>query len=366
MDKLGIGILGYGGFARFLHQSWSQLDEVLVVAAADSRAEANPGDIRFYDDWQKLADDPEVAIVAIASPPSTHADLAVALMQAGKHLLVEKPVALSAKADTERLLRARDDAGVVVAVNHMLRLHPLLETFQSWVKEGTFGPLRHASVENYAQDETLPPNHWFWDRYQSGGILIEHAVHFIDLVDTLAAAPVTRVTGAAADRRSGQRDRVLASVEYEDGLIATHYHHFSGLNSFEETHIRLAFDKLRMRLHGWIPTYGHLHALVDETTYELIRSLPNWTERTIAPLDNGNVKHFAATGEPYAATHEVFGTFRMDRSKMEVYADLVRASMLDVVKAVRDASHKVRVPLEIGLSAVDVAERATSSAVTSG
>jgi predicted dehydrogenase len=360
MKKIAVGILGYGGFGQFLHQSWNALDEIKVVAVADTQPILIPDGIRAYANCEELTNDHEVEIVAVATPPAMHVGHAILMMEAGKHLLLEKPAALSA-VDGKKLLVARDKAGVVAGVNHMLRFHPVVQKLERWVSGDIFGPLRHASIENYAQDESLPPSHWFWDDTQSGGILIEHAVHFIDMIGLLTRGNVRRVNGAAASRSTGQRDRLLATVEYDDGLIATHFHQFSGLKSFEETHIRLTFDTLRLRLHGWIPLSGHVHALVDSQSLAVLRSLPNWNESRLLELRDGKSQSFRATGIKRSATHEVFGSFRMEKDKPTLYADCVRASLLDVVKAVGDRQHGLRVPLEAGVEAVRIAEIATHS-----
>ena len=95
-------------------------------------------------------------------------------MEAGKHVLIEKPVA-TALSDAERLLEIRDRTKRVAAVDFMMRFTPLAEILARWTINKPFGDLRHATVENHAQDEFLPPDHWFWNSAQSGGILVEHA-----------------------------------------------------------------------------------------------------------------------------------------------------------------------------------------------
>ena len=88
-----IGLIGYGGFGRFLHESWSQIGGVAIGAVSDVNPAADPGDIRFYADWRQLVTDPEIDIVAVATPPSLHAGMTIAALENGKHVLVEKPVA---------------------------------------------------------------------------------------------------------------------------------------------------------------------------------------------------------------------------------------------------------------------------------
>ena len=191
MDPLRIGLIGYGGFGRFLHQTWEADGAARVVAV--STLESAPEGVTCVSDWRDLIVRDDVDLVAVAAPPHTHAEMGVAALRAGKHLLVEKPVALSL-ADADALVEARDaSAGPngrpgVAAVDFMLRFNPVVEALVAWGASGAFGPLERVTVQNEAQDASLPAEHWFWDRGASGGILAEHAVHFLDVVNAVVDA----------------------------------------------------------------------------------------------------------------------------------------------------------------------------------
>ena len=70
---------------------------------------------------------------------------------------------------------------LLLAVNLMQRYNPLFEAVKRLIESQILGELLHGYFENYASDENLPPDHWFWDRAKSGGIFIEHGVHFFDM-----------------------------------------------------------------------------------------------------------------------------------------------------------------------------------------
>ena len=209
MKHHSIGIVGYGGFGRFLHDAWSKVERADVVAVADTDPGCDPGDIRFYSAWQDMLNDDEVDVVAIVTPPSTHAAIACAALGRGKHVLVEKPVATTLE-DAARIRDRRDESGCVATVDFMLRFNPIVETIREWCRRECFGRLRRVAVENYAQDESLHPNHWFWNREISGGILVEHAVHFFDVVQWCAGSAPAHVDGMTVERTPNQEDRVLA------------------------------------------------------------------------------------------------------------------------------------------------------------
>ncbi|MHC4675278.1 MAG: Gfo/Idh/MocA family protein [Planctomycetota bacterium] len=378
MKVYKIGIIGYGGFGQFLHNSWDQLDNVWVTAVADEIAERNPGgEVKFYGRWQDLVGDGGLDIVSIVTPPSSHGELACAAMEAGKHVLVEKPLATTIE-DGRRIIEVRDKTGKVGTVNFMLRFNPLVKMLGSLTTEGVFGQLRHADVENYAQDEGLGVDHWFWDREVAGGILIEHAVHFIDLVHSLTDQKFKSVGGMVYNRNPQQEDQVLASVLYEGGLMATHYHSFSRPGFFENTSIRLVYDLAQIDIEGWIPLTGRISVLVNRGSKEKILELPNFKIEQLVGVDQvgdesrpegwgsdlgsmgpADRRKVRSGGIEYEVEQLLAGTFAVGRPKQEVYADCVRAMMTDITRKIENPEHKLRVRLEDGLSSLEVACLAT-------
>jgi predicted dehydrogenase len=362
LPPVRIGFAGYGNFAQFLHRSWSSLEGVEIVAAATRHHWAE--DLRIYEHWNSLLTDKEVDLVAIATTPNLHAVIAEAMMQSGKHILIEKPVAI-ALGDANRLVETRDRTGRVAAVNFMMRFTPLLEILALWRHEQPFGRVRRVVIENHAQDVSLPPGHWFWDTAQSGGILVEHAVHFFDLVGSITNARPVRTDGWSHQRSVAIQDRVFATVFYDDGLVATQYHTFSRPEFFERTTTRLWFDLAEVELEGWFPTCGSIRALINAATEPALGMLPHFQEsaRRQVPGGSGSLgRKITVSGEPFSVTHEIEGSFDVSRPKDEVYADAVRAMLTDLRRAMADASHQLRVPLESGVEALRLALEATEGA----
>jgi predicted dehydrogenase len=174
----------------------------------------------------------------ITTPPNLHAPIAGAAMEAGKHVLIEKPVA-TALSDAERLLEIRDRTKRVANVDFMMRFTSVAEILAQWANDKLFGELRHAVVENQGKDENLPPEHWFWDPAQSGGILVEHAGHLLDLIASFTDARPIGVGGWSHRRGNGLEDTMFALVCYDNGLTVTHHHAFTRPAFFERTTIRL-------------------------------------------------------------------------------------------------------------------------------
>ncbi len=381
MRVFNIGIIGYGGFGKFLHHAWRQIDNVRVVSVADKIVNKIEGltEVNAYTDWLDLIQVENIDVIAIVTEPSTHEIIATTCMKAGIHVLIEKPLAITL-ADAEKIIQIRDQTGTIAAIDFVMRFNPLLQELQRFTQLELFGKLRRIDVENYAQDEQLPPDHWFWNLDHSGGILIEHAVHFIDLVHFLYPAKLSTVNGLKHNRNQQQEDQVMANALYEGGLIATHYHSFARPGFFETTKIKLAYDLADIELHGWIPLWGDVTALVNPQTKKSLMDSTLFEPEHSKPIENisdeSRPRGWGITDKPrnlskhevhsgglsYKVDEIISGKFQLGQSKEAVYVKCVQASLLDVLKKIDNPSHQLTAPLETGLASLEVAVRATESA----
>src|SRR3954465_13693000 len=197
---LRLGVNGCGGFGLFALQHLTQVSGVKLVGMAGThRPAALAAAARFgvddNDDVGELLGRDDVDVVYIATPPFLHHPQALAALEAGKHVIVEKPLALTVAQADELVALARRRDRLLVA-NLMQRYNPLFAAVRKLVETRVLGEVLHGTFENYASDENLPADHWFWDRSKSGGIFVEHGVHFFDLLEgwlgkgTLQAAQV--------------------------------------------------------------------------------------------------------------------------------------------------------------------------------
>lgn len=373
MKKYRIGIIGYGGFGRFLHHWWAKLENVEVVAIADSGNNSqNVENCRTYENWKDLIKDTEIDIVSIVTPPSFHVEMACEAMKAGKHVLLEKPVAISEEGALQ-ILKIQKETGMVITVDHMIRYNSIIQNFMQLGKNGALGKLRHVVVNNYAQDAALPVNHWFWKEEMSGGILVEHGVHFFDIVNALSGQQYTKVYGTSHQRNELQRDRVAAMVLYNEGLIASYYHAFSGPGLFEQTTINLAYDLARVEIEGWMPMKGTMKAMVNEQTKEQLNGIPGWAITNVDTLDTlrdvsrpegwgasdeSTTTHKELTycgGIAYDVDEIVSGTFEIDQTKGEVYGKCVQSILLDLIQKIENKDHKLTVSIEDAFEGLKIA-----------
>jgi predicted dehydrogenase len=221
-DQLGVGVIGCGGFGLFALQQFVQVPGVHLAGMAGTARPAALAAAQRYGledvvDIDRLLDLPAVELVYISTPPFLHYEQSKRALESGKHVICEKPLALSVEQADELIAIARRNDRLLVA-NLMQRYNPLFDTVAQVFQRRPLGEFLHGYFENYASDENLRPEHWFWDREKSGGIFIEHGVHFFDLVAGWLGPG--EVVAAQASRRAGTlcEDQVQCAVRYANGV----------------------------------------------------------------------------------------------------------------------------------------------------
>lgn len=230
-DTLRIGVIGAGGFGIFALQQFLQEPGTRLVAIAGTHREAALAMARRFgvDDvveTELLLANPEIDLVYIATPPFLHFPQARAALLAGKHVICEKPLAMSVAQADELLALARERDLLCIA-NLMQRYNPLFDRARGLVESGLLGDCLHGGFENYASDEGLREDHWFWDREKSGGIFIEHGVHFFDLFEGWLGAGEVVAAQRVLRPGSGIEEQVHCTVRYASGPLVNFYHGFT-------------------------------------------------------------------------------------------------------------------------------------------
>src|SRR5690606_25160869 len=115
---------------------------------------------------------------------------------------------------------------LLLVANLMQRYNRVFDLVRELISRRLLGEVLHGYFENYASDENLPPEHWFWDREKSGGIFIEHGVHFFDLMAGWLG-PGEVVAAQVSLRESDScEDQVQCTVRYGGGVHVNFYHGF--------------------------------------------------------------------------------------------------------------------------------------------
>ncbi|WP_037571137.1 Gfo/Idh/MocA family protein [Phaeacidiphilus oryzae] len=385
-EPLGIGLVGCGGFAEFVLDAAAGLPGLRLAAVADpsrERAERLGGShgVPALGSLDELLGREDVAAVLIATPPATHAAMAVAALRAGRHVFCEKPLATTT-ADAAAVAEEARRAGRALVVDHVLRYNPLLRAVARLTEEGLLAPPRRFLFENDAADQDLGPDHWFWDRAHSGGIFVEHGVHFFDAARALIGSDPLSVRATAASRPGGGPvDMVSADVLHPGGVLASHLHSFTHAHRAERQLMRLDHGFAETRITGWIPVHGEISAWVDDSGAELWERLParatellavdgftpHGGERIAVRVERnaGSAAPARGRGEERTVPHQVRAVLDLggEPRKPYVYAQSVRAALADLVRSAREGTRPVAAAAA-GLSAVAVAEAATIAADT--
>jgi predicted dehydrogenase len=357
-DKLGIGVIGCGGFGLFALQQFVQSPGAHLAAMAGTArpaalAAAHRYGVEDVVDVDRLLASPAVDLVYISTPPFLHYEQSRKSLEAGKHVICEKPLALTVKEADELVALAHKHDRLLIA-NLMQRYNPLYEIIGRVIHERPLGELLHGYFENYASDENLPPEHWFWDREKSGGIFVEHGVHFFDmLAGWIGAGDV--VAAQASRRFDGCEDQVQCAVRYANGVHFNFYHGFHQPGRLDRQELRLVFEKGDILLQGWVPTSARVHAVANEAqTRELCDLFPGSridALTTYGPRD----RRFYSHGREHEAYQHFDLHWGEGRQKMVLYCELLRNMFADQRAWIRDRNHQRKITDQNGRDSVAMA-----------
>jgi predicted dehydrogenase len=224
-----LGIIGCGNVTLNRHLPAVQsLSTLRVVALADidsdrlAQAAERYGIETLYGDYRALIDDEDVEAVAVCAPLGLHVEMALAALEADKHVLIEKPLAPSLDEADAFVGRAAESRSIVM-VGYNLRWHRLVRQAREMVRQGRLGPMElvvscFTAGTRYKSDVL----EWKKRRALGGGVLMEFATHYFDLWRFLLDTEVDEV---CATTRSDEWDDVTGTVtaRLENGILATAY-----------------------------------------------------------------------------------------------------------------------------------------------
>ncbi len=222
-----LGLIGAGWFGREAHLKNLLRIPGAAVAAVSSRSESSRqaaqelvgSGLRVYADWRELLDMEALDAVIIALPNSEHHAAAVAALQAGKHVLCEKPLGLTLP-ECDDIISAARSAGTVLQVGHEMRHQELYRRMKMLVDQGAVGDARIMWCREYRGP--MRPG-WRSREDLTGGLLLEKNCHHFDLFNWfLGGRPVRVAAFGGTDVLTDQEllDNAQVLVEYEGGRRA--------------------------------------------------------------------------------------------------------------------------------------------------
>ncbi len=214
-----LGIIGYGYWGPNLVRNFSETLETQVTAVADFDAQrlqllnARYPAIQTTTDYRTLLSDPEIDAVAVATPVSTHFDLAMQALQAGKHVFIEKPLAETAE-QAERLVAEADKRDLVLHVDHTFIYTGAVRKMRELVEKGEIGDLYYYDSVRINLGLFQSDVDVMWDL----------AVHDLSIMDYVFSSKPTAVSASGVRHVEGEPTNIaFLTVFFEDNCIA-HLH----------------------------------------------------------------------------------------------------------------------------------------------
>jgi predicted dehydrogenase len=304
---VGVGMLGHGfmgkahahAYKSVAYMSWPPplTPRLVVLAGRDAERVAEAARRYGFEqpatDWHELVEDPGVELFDNSGPNDLHAEPTIAALQAGKHVLCEKPLARTAE-ESHQIWRVAEAAGVVHMCGFNYRFVPAVRLARELIESGELGDI-HSFRGSYLQDwlaDPAAPHVWRLDRGRAGsGALGDIGAHVIDLARFLVGEIATvdgRVRTIVAERPGGKvtvDDAFEATVAFEGGAEGSisasrlsHGHRNSLTFTVDGTRGSLAFDlerlnELQLYLHASPPgerAQGFRRVLVTDPDHPLL------------------------------------------------------------------------------------------------
>jgi predicted dehydrogenase/aryl-alcohol dehydrogenase-like predicted oxidoreductase len=230
-QKLRWGIIGPGAIARDFRDGVkdSRLGTLVAIATRNPQkpglGEQFPG-ARIHSGYDAILKDPEVDAIYIATPHPGHAEWAIKAAEAGKHVLVEKPFALSAF-EADAVFNAHRRAGTFAAEAFMYRLHPLTRKIGELVGSGAIGDVRMIQASFGFQMPAFRPDHRLFANDLAGGGILDVGGYPVSMSRFIAGAAAgkpfldpVKVAGTAHLGKEGTDEWSAAVLQFETGVLA--------------------------------------------------------------------------------------------------------------------------------------------------
>ena len=226
----GFGIIGCGMIANFHAKAIGDIREAKIAACFDAFPKsadrfAGENGCPAYQSLQDMLADPNVDIVTICTPSGAHMEPAVAAANAGKHVIVEKPLEITLKR-CDRIIEACEQNGVVCSAIFPSRFYESSQILKKAVDQNKFGRLTMADayVKWFRTQEYYDSGAWrgTWE-LDGGGALMNQAIHSVDLLAWLMGPveSITAHTATLAHERIDVEDVAVATLRFANGALGT-------------------------------------------------------------------------------------------------------------------------------------------------
>lgn len=215
-EKIKVGVIGVGALGRHHARLYAQSPNAQVVGIYDVQKESAERvgaefGLPVFNDWKILAEQCEAFSVAV--PANYHAVTAIPLLEMGKHVLVEKPIAAKVE-EGNAMVQAAEKAGVVFGVGHVERFNPAMDFLQKYAADTRF-------VEAHRLAQYPPPRPGLPRRGTEVSVVKDLMIHDIDLLLTMVGSEVERIDVVGIPVLSSTEDIVNARIKFVNGSCAS-------------------------------------------------------------------------------------------------------------------------------------------------
>ncbi len=228
--SFGFGIVGCGMISRFHHRAIAEIEGAELIGCHDQISNAADKfaaevGIKAYHDLDDMLANPEINIVTICTPSGAHMEPAVAAANAGKHVVVEKPLEITLDR-CDRIINACQQNNVTCSTIFPSRFHRCSQLLKNAIDSGRFGVLSlgDAYVKWFRTQEYYDSGQWrgTW-KLDGGGALMNQAIHTVDLLTWLMGPvdQITAQTSTLAHERIEVEDVAVASLKFANGALGT-------------------------------------------------------------------------------------------------------------------------------------------------
>ncbi|MBB6406893.1 Gfo/Idh/MocA family protein [Arthrobacter sp. AZCC_0090] len=218
MGALNVGVIGLGTISELHLDAYRDSPSAHLLAVCDidasragSRA-AEYGAVKVFTDYAELLADPEIDAVSICTRNDTHAEIVIAALEAGKHVLIEKPMTASLQ-QALAVVAAAQRSTASLQVAYVRRFSPNAEVLKRFIDAGDLGQIYYAKATCLRRVGN--PGGWFADKTLSGGgPLIDLGVHFIDICWWLMGCPSVASVSGTVFHKIGARNNIANFSRY--------------------------------------------------------------------------------------------------------------------------------------------------------
>lgn len=339
---LRVGIVGFGFMGRMHYRCWKALGDVQVAAICDAdpnaldnaaethgniagaEGEVDMTGVQFYTELGQMIRQESLDAVSITVPTHLHPDATVAALEAGVHVLCEKPMALHV-AEANRMIEAARRSRKLLQIGHCIRFWPEYAKAKEIVDSGEYGRVIAATFQRLAATGVRKAGTWFTDDRCSGGMPLDLHIHDTDYIHYLFGMPQA-VCSSGAIGAGGSLSHIVTSYSYADG-------------------------KLVVGEGGWVmmPPYGfamRFHIALERATLDF--DFQRTPKLRLCPAEGQVIVPECESGDGYSCQIAHFARCLRGEPVVEVITPEQARDSLRIVEAERQsAKDGIRVALEV-------------------